>query len=83
MARTIFGLMGAVAALAPETVLEAVESVGLEDPEAATAREWVVPGIRAEGAVVTAASVRGGRSYGLLLALTGITGAVVAAVPRH
>ena len=81
MARLAFGPLGVVMALFPDAVLEAFEDVALENPEECTANPYIVPAIRAEGAVYALASVVGGRTYRWLLGIGGVAGVVVALFP--
>ena len=83
MSRIAFGLLGIVMALVPQRVLDLYERLALEEPEAGTAKSWVVPMIRAEGIVYAMGSLIGGRAYGWLLNLAGPFGALAMMFPRR
>ncbi|ARS90671.1 hypothetical protein [Natrarchaeobaculum aegyptiacum] len=83
MSRLLFGPLGLAIALAPEPILEAFESVALEEPEEASAKPWIVPAMRAEGVGYALVSLVGGRPYSGLMTLVGAVGAIVAAFPRQ
>ena len=83
MARIAFGLLGIVMALMPQRVLDLYERLALEEPEAGTAKSWIVPVIRAEGIVYAVGSLVGGRAYDWLLNVAGTFGALAMVFPRR
>ncbi|MEY7847778.1 hypothetical protein AB7C87_01050 [Natrarchaeobius sp. A-rgal3] len=83
MSRIVFGLVGAVVALFPEGVLEAYETVALENPDECSAKPWLVSAIRAEGVLYVLATLAGGRAYGWLTNVAGIAGLAAAVTPRQ
>lgn len=83
MSRLLFGPLGLAMALAPQPILEFFESVALEEPEEASAKPWIVPAMRAEGAGYALVSLVGGRPYAWLMNLVGAIGALIVAFPRQ
>lgn len=83
MSRLLFGPLGLAIALAPEPILEAFESVALEEPGEASAKSWIVPAMRAEGIGYALVSLVGGKPYAWLMNLVGAVGAIVVAFPRQ
>lgn len=82
MGRTLVGFLGALAALFPNGMIDVFEGLAVENPEECTRTQWIGSGIRAEGLVVAAASLIGGRPYARLMDLTGLFGVVVLLSPR-
>lgn len=83
VSRLVFGILGAVLALAPERVLAWYKRVAMTNPEVPTAKAWLRPGIRAEGVVYALVSLRGGRGYDWLVNVAGLVGAVAAVAPEQ
>ncbi len=83
MARSLFGLLGAVVALFPAGARGAYEAIALENPGAVEPKPWLDAGIRAEGILYVLASVAGGRAYAWLLNVAGVAGALAALFPRQ
>jgi hypothetical protein len=82
MGRTLIGFLGALAALFPNGMIDVFEGLAVENPEECTRTQWIGSGIRAEGLVVAAASLIGGRPYARMMDLTGLFGIVVLLFPR-
>jgi hypothetical protein len=82
MIRSFLGLLGLLTALFPERIIEVYETVAIENPEECDVQPGIRPGIRAEGALVTLASLTDGRAYAWMMNLTGAFGAVVLAFPH-
>lgn len=82
MARVLVGILGVLAALFPDRMVDVFESVAVDNPEECSTRGWLESGIRAEGVLVVAASLVGGRAYAWLLNLTGAFGAVLVLFPQ-
>lgn len=82
MTRTFVGLLGVLAALFPNGMIDVFEGLAVENRDECTRTPWISSGIRAEGLVVIAASLIGGRPYARLTDLTGLFGAVVLLFPR-
>lgn len=82
MARTFVGLLGILTALFPDKVIDVFEDVAVANPDECTIKPLIRSGIRAEGVVVTAASLIGGRTYARMMNLTGLFGVVVLLFPR-
>ncbi|MCU4750928.1 hypothetical protein OB919_02845 [Halobacteria archaeon AArc-curdl1] len=82
MIRPLIGLLGLLAALFPDRMVDIFESLAIENPEECTTTSWIDSGIRVEGIVVTAASLLGGRAYAWMMNLTGAFGAVILLFPR-
>jgi hypothetical protein len=83
MSRALFGILGVFLALLPERVARAYETAAFENPEACTAKEYLVPVIRTEGVVFALVSLAGGRAYDRLMDVTGIAGALALCFPRR
>ena len=81
MFRPVVGLLGVLTALFPDRILALFEGIAVEKSDDAT-RPLLSSGIRAEGVVVTLASVVGGRVYAWMMNLTGAFGVVVLLAPR-
>ena len=82
MARRLLGVLGVLAAVLPDRMVDVFETVAIENPEECTTRPWVRPGIRLEGVAIVVASVVGGRAYAWLMNLAGVFGAVVVLFPQ-
>lgn len=82
MIRTFIGLLGVLTTLVPDRMLDVFEAVAIENPGECTPRPWIGSAIRAEGVLVTVASLLGGRAYAWMMNLTGAFGAVVLLVPQ-
>lgn len=83
MIRPFLGFLGIVTALVPERIIEIYEDVALENPDECTVKSWISPGIRVEGAVVTLASLTGGRAYAWMMNLTGVFGVFLLLFPER
>ncbi|GAA0506517.1 hypothetical protein SAMN04488066_101187 [Halorubrum aquaticum] len=81
MIRAILGFVGALTALFPDRMVDAFETVAIEEDGADT-RPWVGSAVRAEGVLAVAVALLGGRTYAWLLNLTGVFGVVVFAFPE-
>lgn len=82
MARTVTGLLGAVAALFPAATIALFEELAIENPDECPTRSWIGPAIRAEGAVIAVAGLTGGTAYAWLMNLTGAFSALVLLFPE-
>ena len=81
MIRTVVGVLGVVAALCPDEVVEFFETLAIVNADQGTVREWVHPAIRSEGVLIAGSSLFNDRAYAWLLNLTGVFGAVVFLFP--
>lgn len=79
---SFIGLLGILTILFPEDMIEIFEGVAIENSDENTIKPWISSGIRAEGIIVTAASLIGGRAYVWMMNLTGVFGAVVLLSPQ-
>ena len=82
MSRLLLGLVGLLVAMIPDRTLQMYELLAMENPDACTAKWWVVPGIRAEGAAITVLSLVGGKGYTAYMALVGVTGVFAVVSPQ-
>lgn len=82
MIRPFVGLLGVLTTLFPERMIDLFESVAVENPVDSAIKPWLSSGIRAEGVVVTLASLIGGRAYAWMMNLTGAFGVVILLAPR-
>jgi hypothetical protein len=82
MAQTFVGLLGVFAALFPDRMIDVFEGLAVDNPGECSRTPWIRSGIRAEGVVVAAAGLIGGRPYARLMDLTGLFGAIVLLFPR-
>ena len=82
MARTVIGFLGVFTMLYPGRIIGIFEDVAIENSNECTIKPWIRSGIRAEGVVVTVASLIGGRTYARMMNLTRIFGAVVLLFPQ-
>ena len=81
MFRPVVGLLGVLSALFPDRILALFERIAIERSDDAI-RSWLSSGIRAEGVVVTFASLVGGRAYAWMMNLTGAFGILILLAPR-
>jgi hypothetical protein len=82
MARTLVVLLGVLAALFPNGMIDVFEGLAVENAGECTRTQWIGTAIRAEGLVITVASLIGGRPYARLMDLAGLFGVVVLLSPR-
>ncbi|QFU84789.1 hypothetical protein [Natronorubrum aibiense] len=82
MLRAVIGVLGILAVLVPDRILEIFEAAAIENPNECATKPWIRSGIRAEGIVVTIASLVGGRTYARMMDLTGVFGAVILLFPQ-
>jgi hypothetical protein len=82
MVRPFVGILGAFTALFPDAMIEAFEAGFIENPDECTRKPLGRSGVRAEGILVLAAGLAGGRAYAWLMGATGFFGAVVLLYPR-
>jgi len=82
MFRAVIGVLGILTVLVPDRILDVFEAVAVENPDECPTKPGVRSGIRAEGIVVTIASLAGGRAYARMMDLTGAFGAVVLLFPQ-
>lgn len=83
MIRAIIGLPGIATALVPDRILEADETIAIENPDEQSRRKGVRRGIQGEGVLVTLLSALGGRGYAWMMNVTGVFGAFVLLFPEH
>ena len=83
MSRTLFGLLGALLVAFPKRVIRVYESLAFEDPEAATAKGYLVPTVRAEGLAYVLVAAVGGRAYDRLLDVVGVFAALALCFPQQ
>lgn len=83
MVRAIFAMVGAITALFPDRVLDAVERYAIEQGEKHQRESHVRPAIQVEGVAVAAASILGGKAYSWMMSLTGIFGVLIVFFPDH
>lgn len=82
MMRPFIGLLGILAALFPDRVIDVFEAVAMENPTESTIKSWIPSGIRIEGILVTVASLIDGRAYAWMMNLTGVFGGIVLLDPQ-
>ena len=82
MIRAIIGVLGALTALVPDRIVAAFERVAVENPDDVEPRRGTRPTLRAEGVVVVALALIGGRAYAWAMYVTGAFGTVLLVVPR-
>lgn len=82
MFRPVVGLLGVLSALFPDRILALFERIAIESSDDDAIRSWLSSGIRAEGVVVTLASLVGGRAYAWMMNLTGAFGVLILLAPR-
>jgi hypothetical protein len=82
MLRKLFTAICAVEVLAPRALIEAAQSVALNDPGASELRSWVVPGARLEGLLFLVLLWRSDRSYSQFKKLVGLIGLLAFLAPR-
>jgi len=68
--------------LAPAALIDAVERVAVENPEACEWRSWVVPGARLEGVALLWLLWRSDESYAALKRFLGLVGLLALLFPR-
>ena len=83
MSRALFGVLGALLAAFPERVIQAYESIAFENAEAATARRYLIPTVRAEGLAYVLVAAIGGRAHDRLMDVVGVFGALALCFPRR
>ncbi len=83
MARASFVALGIVEALFPARITDLHEKLAYENPDEVVRKEWLLSVVRAEGIVVGAVSLLGGRGYAWLLNFMGLAGAVAACFPSQ
>ncbi|WP_331232627.1 hypothetical protein [Natronorarus salvus] len=81
MTRLIVGGLGVLSALFPYRTIELFETLAIDNPDECSTRPWLGTGIRAEGVVITVASLVGGRAFAGMMTLTGAFGALVLLFP--
>jgi hypothetical protein len=81
MTRLLIGLLGVLAALFPDGMVDIFERLAIKNSETATTRSWLESAIRSEGLIITLASLAGGRAHAWLMNLTGVFGAIVVVSP--
>jgi hypothetical protein len=82
MLRKLFTGICAIEVLAPKALMDAAESVALDDPGASELRSWVVPGARLEGLLFLVMLWRSDRSYSQFKRLLGAIGLLAFLAPR-
>lgn len=82
MIRGFIGLLGVLTALVPNRMIAIFEGLAIENPDECATKPWISSGIRAEGVVIVAASLLGGRAYAWMMNLTGTFGAVILLFPQ-
>ncbi|WP_418286096.1 hypothetical protein [Halorubrum sp. DTA46] len=82
MIRAIIGVLGGVTAVTPKRIVDAYETVAIENAAETEMRSGAEPAIRAESALVAAVCLLGGRAYAWMLYVTGGFGAVLLIAPR-
>ena len=82
MLRKLFTAILTVELLAPRALIEAAESVALEEPGASELRSWVIPGARLEGLTFLVMMWRSDRSYSQFKKLLGAIGLLAFLAPR-
>ncbi|GAB6880123.1 hypothetical protein JCM17823_23970 [Halorubrum gandharaense] len=82
MIRRFVGVLGVLTALFPNRMIDIFERLAIEKPDECATKSWISSGIRAEGVVVVAASLIGGRAYAWMMNLTGTFGAVILLFPQ-
>ena len=82
MLRTFTAVLGVLVALFPDKAVDGFEAGFIENPGECRRKPLGRLGIRAEGIVVLAASLAGGRAYAWLMDVTGIAGSILLVVPR-
>lgn len=81
MLRAVVCVLGIFTALFPDRILDVFETVAIENPDEATTKSRIESGIRAEGIVVTIATLVGGRAYARMMDLTGVFDAIFLLFP--
>lgn len=81
MGRFLIGLVGSIAAVFPDRMLDLFEQFAVENPREGTPKPWIGSAIRTEGVIVVLASLVGGRAYAWMMNITGIFGAIIVAAP--
>ncbi|WP_424015513.1 hypothetical protein ACOZ35_05935 [Halorubrum xinjiangense] len=82
MIRAIIGVLGALTVLVPDRIVAAFERIAVENPDEVEPRRGTRPTLRAEGAVVVALALIGGRAYAWAMYVTGAFGTVLLVAPR-
>ena len=83
MLRKLFTAICAVEVLAPRTLVDAGESLALDDPGESELRSWVMPGARLEGLLFLGMLWRSDRSYSAFKKLLGAIGLLAFLRPRE
>lgn len=81
MGRFLIGLVGAIAAVFPDRMLDFFEQFAVENPGECTPKPWIGSAIRTEGFIVVLASLVDGRAYAWMMNITGIFGAIIVTSP--
>ncbi|WP_265109456.1 hypothetical protein [Halosolutus halophilus] len=82
MLRQLLIAFGIVEVAKPRPVIDACERIGLANPSEAQFRPWALWGARLEGLVFVWLLARGRRGSTIVSVLLGVTGVVLALLPR-
>ncbi|MFO8115523.1 MAG: hypothetical protein R6U01_09235 [Halorubrum sp.] len=82
MIRAIIGVAGGLAALLPDRIVDVFQRLAVANPDEVEPRPGLLPTLRAEGALVVAIALTGGRVYAWMLYVAGAFGSLLLAFPR-
>lgn len=83
MFRKLLGVLGLAWLLGGDRLADATEQWASATDDVPDLRPWVVPAIRAEGALYVLLAWRGGRAYAAYKKLLGVLGLAALAYPRE
>jgi len=82
MLRTILATFDMLELLVPDALIDAAESLALENPEECEVRSWVVTAARVEGLLLVLLVQRRDTTYSTFKKLLGVVGLLSIAYPR-
>ena len=82
MIRAILGVLGGLTAVVPDRIVGVFERVAVANSDEIEPRPGLLPTLRAEGVLIVAIALTGGRAYAWTMYVAGAFGALLLAFPR-